>query len=674
MSAMLRSSLHFHGWTVGLPRVCPALRMSLVVLLACAGAGRGAGVLENGDFSNGLAGWKATGAAACFCATQGPDRIGPALLYRHEAARSDSATHLDQVVTLEPGATYVLSCRGRNDGSHLRPALRIAGMNWQTIFSLELPAEAGWKEASGFFSTRGESQVRVQVFGAGRDNRDAGQAGCAWFASVVLRKATADELRRQRAAVVRVMPGETVVPVSPLFFGVNALFWIENDASRADGRLGNLLRDMRCPLMRFPGGEVADNYHWASNRLDNIRDFPFADGPPTLDPDEFWAWKTAIGAEAIFVVNLESGYLHGRPDEGVAEAVAWVRDCRAKGRRVRYWEIGNETYLAATRHPLGAREYAAAVVKFSRAMKAADPSILIGATGPETPEATATIDAVVPDPAGGAAPAGHAGRKAAAAEMKALPRKANPEPWWPTLCREAKGAFDFAVVHRYDGSRHAFDRDACAPLKLKEGVRALRAYFARTLGAEIPIALTEWNVSPKVQLDRMEHALTIAEQIGNYLEGGVAMGCYWPMRYHSRSAETGFRSMIDYATNEPRAPYFVMKEFSLHGRGAVVRSECPQGPLYVVATRDGAAATVFLVNRSFDPGGVETTVEMAGAAFVDARSLVGDAHSPAGARMIPLAVTAGAGGRFACTLPSGSFSVLRFTLGGGAGRIPPAGP
>ena len=108
--------------------------------------------------------------------------------------------------------------------------------------------------------------------------------------------------------------------INPLFFGVNTLFWIEDDDALKDGKLAQLLQDLPCRLMRFPGGEVADNYHWQTRKLDNIRDFPASEGPDKLDCDKFMTLCRQVGAEPIFVVNLESGFVHHDVAAAVREA------------------------------------------------------------------------------------------------------------------------------------------------------------------------------------------------------------------------------------------------------------------------------------------------------------------------------------------------------------------
>ena len=54
-------------------------------------------------------------------------------------------------------------------------------------------------------------------------------------------------------------------------------------------------------------------------------------------------------------------------------------------------------------------------------------------------------------------------------------------------------------------------------------------------------------------------ALIVAELTGRYLEGGVDMATFWPLRLTGKGSK--FRSLLDRDTNEPRAPYHVLKLF-----------------------------------------------------------------------------------------------------------------
>jgi alpha-L-arabinofuranosidase len=109
---------------------------------------------------------------------------------------------------------------------------------------------------------------------------------------------------------------DKVSGVSPQFWGSNFLYWVDDDASLANNKLAGLLREMPCNVLRYPGGTVADNFHWESATLDNVNKFPFESGKEESDFDEFMNFCKKVGAEPMLVVNTESWFLKGKVDEG----------------------------------------------------------------------------------------------------------------------------------------------------------------------------------------------------------------------------------------------------------------------------------------------------------------------------------------------------------------------
>ncbi|WP_447599253.1 hypothetical protein [Nitrospira sp. Nam80] len=96
-----------------------------------------------------------------------------------------------------------------------------------------------------------------------------------------------------------------------------------------------------------------------------------------------------LGAEPVLVVCYDSMYKPAgdggtAPDKSrlLRTAVEWVRYANiTKGYAVKYWEIGNESYLDSNNGSTIAEQYAADLEEFSDAMKAVDPTIKIGANG-----------------------------------------------------------------------------------------------------------------------------------------------------------------------------------------------------------------------------------------------------------------------------------------------------
>lgn len=396
--------------------------------------------------------------------------------------------------------------------------------------------------------------------------------------------------------------------VNPLFFGVNTLFWIEDDASLKDGRLAQQLKEMPCRLMRFPGGEVADNYHWQTRKLDNLKQFPYSDGPGKLDTDKFMVLCRQVGAEPIFVVNLETCLLRHNLDEGIQEAIAWVRYAnKEKNYNVRYWEIGNETYLPSSRLALKAAQYADAAAKISRAMKAVDPTIKIGFVGPEFSDYAPPMERLTDEELAECQKiSGHERRDVI--KQKANAKGGGQFPaWWPTVVKQAANDFDFAVIHCYQPSKFGGE------VKVGKPVVQLKEFFSKQLpGRTIPVALTEWNSGRDIP-NAMASALVVAELVGEYLKAGVDMACEWPMRYPGGEST---RSLFDTKTNDPKPAYTVIKLYSSNmGKGTkLVETLASQKSVYVCASLSGDSSrlTVFLVNKSADRAGAAVAVSLAG--------------------------------------------------------------
>jgi alpha-L-arabinofuranosidase len=158
------------------------------------------------------------------------------------------------------------------------------------------------------------------------------------------------------------------------------------------------VRALRPAFIRWPGGNVAQDYHWQ-----------FGTGPrdqrPTwinlswkneVEPsdfgtDEFIEFCRALGARPSITVNVEG---LGATAE---EAAAWVEYCngpanskygamRAKNGhaepyKVKFWEVGNEIWGNWVRGHSDAETYARNLNRYAAAMLAVDPTIKLIAVG-----------------------------------------------------------------------------------------------------------------------------------------------------------------------------------------------------------------------------------------------------------------------------------------------------
>jgi alpha-N-arabinofuranosidase len=150
--------------------------------------------------------------------------------------------------------------------------------------------------------------------------------------------------------------------------------------------------------MRWPGGNVAQDYRWQwgigpRDERPTWINLSWTNDPEPGDfgTDEFVRFARTVGAEPSITVNVEG---RGATAE---EAAAWVEYCngpatskygmlRARNGhpepfRVKYWEIGNEIWGDWVRGHSDAATYARNLARYIAAMRAVDPSIKVIAVG-----------------------------------------------------------------------------------------------------------------------------------------------------------------------------------------------------------------------------------------------------------------------------------------------------
>ena len=154
------------------------------------------------------------------------------------------------------------------------------------------------------------------------------------------------------------------------WFGANAASWNGNFDTTTNSAL---MAEMGLRTLRYPGGSLADAYHWSSN---------YWIGDPT-GPTPFTNFlhlATNIGANVFITVNYGSGSSN--------EAADWVRSANITNHcGFKYWEVGNECYNPGETdintnppfQPFDPWTYATRFCDYYHAMKAVDPTIKVGA-------------------------------------------------------------------------------------------------------------------------------------------------------------------------------------------------------------------------------------------------------------------------------------------------------
>jgi alpha-L-arabinofuranosidase len=325
---------------------------------------------------------------------------------------------------------------------------------------------------------------------------------------------------------------KTVRKVVPEIIGINTNFLTDHAAARSAGQgFGTALRKLGVRSLRYPGGEKSDEYFWSTPPWDAPRPTLALTGPngrlspmtdyvenyhsfrhKPLDFDEFIRLCQSQRAEPIICVNFDSMYLPPVSDKGTAptrdqlleHALEWVRYANVvKGYGVKYWELGNESYLLGSNGAAKAADYARDFVDFSRAMKNVDPSIHLGANGHTSKDARGKAD-------------GEDG-----------------PIWWQTVLQTAAADIDFLVVHPYPcwkWSSYAYYIDHCPDFtEAADQMTLALAEWAPQHTDRIRVLVTETNAAdwaasehfPELTgwplVNDLGHALVLFEILGQHL-------------------------------------------------------------------------------------------------------------------------------------------------------------
>jgi alpha-N-arabinofuranosidase len=261
-----------------------------------------------------------------------------------------------------------------------------------------------------------------------------------------------------------------------------------------DAMPGDVRRDvfekvkaLRPAFIRWPGGNVAQDYHWQWGTGPRDERVTWANlswenepEPSDFGTDEFIAFSRAVGAEPSLTINVE-----GR-GATVEEAAAWVEytngpasskygSMRAANGHpapfgVKLWELGNEIWGDWVRGHSDADTYARNYNRYAKAMRAVDPSIKLIAVGD------------------------------------------NNMNWNRSVLRTAGENIDYLAIHHYYGHREmAGDKSnlMARPLFLERFYGQVAELIREVVpGRRITLAINEWGLDlPAERQYSMESAL-----------------------------------------------------------------------------------------------------------------------------------------------------------------------
>ena len=394
-------------------------------------------------------------------------------------------------------------------------------------------------------------------------------------------------------------PGKTV---NRLLLGQNTA-WVNsgNGLVNADGSLNKTTVSnfvlLTPPFLRYPGGTLADSYHWQAgmgpiSARGQDQDYNNQFEPVLFGINEFLSLNSVLKTSAkILTVNVPSGSAN--------EAAQWVNYTNNTPNqpqmRVDYWEIGNEPYLIPPNRPdlvVQPKDFIGRFNNYATQMRSADRTIKVG-----LPLRSDAINRIW---------------------TSAYPN------WNATMLSGLTVPVDFIAQHYYMpfandktySNKDLYWAGMAAADAIAKDMANTTAQLQKYLGYTVPFGITEFNaiytMNKNAQTDNysqtLQGALVVADMLRMFTQQpNVLFANYWSM------LGDGTYSLVD-QNMKPRASYRVMQFYSqlLNGNYLPIKINAPTFtsnpvgavpvstlPLVTgVATTDNTNVRFLLINKS----------------------------------------------------------------------------
>ncbi|MEO7299721.1 MAG: alpha-L-arabinofuranosidase [Verrucomicrobiota bacterium] len=389
---------------------------------------------------------------------------------------------------------------------------------------------------------------------------------------------------------VNINAAQILRTVDARLFGLNAAVWDGNfDTTNTSARLS----EMDNQALRFPGGSLSDEYHWASNTT----------GTNT------WTWATSFDQFAHLATNLNAKvFITVNYGSGTAtEATNWVRYSNiTKNYGFKYWEIGNENYGTwETDTNTFAHDpftYATRAKDYFTRMKTTDPTIKIG------------VVAVTGEDSYANGYTSHPATNSRTAQIH--------NGWTPVLLTTLKNLGvtpDFLIYHKY-AQNAGLESDAALLQSSRSwaddavNLRQQLADYLGSAGTNVELICTENNSvssSPGKQMTSLVNALFLADSVGQILQTEFNSLFWWDIRNGRETANNndpslyGWRQYGDYgifdgATNVyPNFYASKLLKYFARGGDKVIQAASDYPLLAAYATkRTNASLSLLVINKS----------------------------------------------------------------------------
>jgi hypothetical protein len=406
-----------------------------------------------------------------------------------------------------------------------------------------------------------------------------------------------------RSVSITVRSKEKLHTVNPAFLGINLSYFNTTDELWTQYDLQKKLKSAKVGALRYPGGEETSFFHWKHpgvNGYEDCWDDPSVHGtspgrgrfqttwvaPDTWDSneafmnfDEFMNNCIAIGAQPVVGINLSSGEKHNRRADGIAEALEWMRYCKEKGYKVKYWFLDNEPWHHEAAHTFSDKEYAEECLAYGTAIKKEFPHVKLLAN-----------------------PASSSGLYADGIEQ--FMQIAGPvidmiDVHW--YWAWGKGSLEHWLANTPLTNEDKW-KDPTQIRTYAEDIALIRSACAKAGFPNIGIAALEWNIAPSDWSQTFNQSLTAiiqAELLMEFAANNVEITCLWPLIWQTSrdvwSEQDTFPSIV--TSDPPFNPTLSLDMFRMLSGIAgkpLVHVAADQTDIVALATEE----TLYVINKN----------------------------------------------------------------------------
>lgn len=412
------------------------------------------------------------------------------------------------------------------------------------------------------------------------------------------------------------------IPVTDSLLGTNLPAWLNSEHTENETFIERI-KSAGTSLIRIPGGSWSNGYNWLACEMgdsDNCWHASWA-----LHPTDFIHFLNATEDEGMYTINMNGtakeaaalvAFFNGSVDDetvigvdvlgrdwGTVSQWAQLRTDHGNAAPIglTYWEIGNEVFAGkpdsgtdctyewgwenvwtcdGTEYVMGigsGENRKEGFIEYVEAMKAVDPTILVGAVG--VSPATEWTN------------------------------------WGNKVIAAAGAVMDFYIIHDYGyfDPPASYEAVLALPQSVWEPMMAdVEASFAQGAnGRSVPVAITEYNLfafqdnDNEQLMTRAVNMLYLADTLGQMAIHGVDIANQWNIANGVNDGSTDYGLLhIDNADYAPYPQYYVFPLWSQFGTEMLPVSSpyASDTTLSVYAgTDDNGAAVIFAINKTGDP-------------------------------------------------------------------------